>query len=119
MSAFASYVPDADTDVDDAEYDDYSKPQSQPIVNGQFYKVLSKILMNYLDRLPARDYVDDISSRPLMGYYGTSKRNMDGFTGVDKRKIFWQPLGYNPSRSGHGGSGEAGGSGKGRVFRYG
>ncbi|KAL4218647.1 hypothetical protein ACF0H5_021236 [Mactra antiquata] len=123
VSAFASYVPESDGSLEVDDYDVYTKPRSEPMDNKQFYKILSKLLMNYLNRMPARDYMDELNTRPVMGVYGPSKRSMDdefdGFVGVDKRKIFWQPLGYNPSRSGSGGGGQSSGSGKGKVFRYG
>lgn len=118
VSAFAAFVPESNDVIDDVSYNDLSKPESQPLEDGQFYKMLSKILMGYLNRLQQRDLIESYLSNNGMPYYSPSKRNSDAYTGLSKRKVFWQPLGYNPP----GGSTNDGGSsssGRGQVFRYG
>jgi hypothetical protein len=118
VSAFAAFVPDSNNVMDDISYDEISKPDISQTEDGQFYKMLSKILTSYLNRLEQRHIVDGYLSNTNMPYNKPSKRTSDAFTGFAKRKVFWQPLGYNPT----GGSGEnrgSSGSGRGPVFRYG
>lgn len=117
VSAFAAFVPESNDVIDDVSYDDISKQESQPLPDGQFYKMLSKILMGYLNRIQQRDLIEDYITNTGMPYYSPSKRNSDVYTGFAKRKVFWQPLGYDPT----GGSGESRGSSKsrGNIFRYG
>ena len=118
VSAFAAFVPDSNEPIDNINYDEISKPDTDQDEDGQFYKMLSKVLANYLHRLEQQQVGEGYLSNTNMPYYKPSKRTSDAFTGFAKRKVFWQPLGYNPT----GGSGEnrgSSGSGRGPVFRYG
>lgn len=120
VSAFAAFAPESDDVIGD-DYDDILKPESHPIQDAPFYKMLSKILMSYLNRLQQRDLIEGYLSKTDTPYYRTSKRNSE-YTGLIKRKVFWQPLGYNRVGTGSSRSGEqktTSDNGRGQVFRYG
>lgn len=116
MSAFAAFVPD----TEGSSYDDLdiSQPDSHPVADAEFYKMLSKVLIGYLNRIKQQevfgDYVDDADS-----YYRGQRRNTYGGLGVQKRKVFWQPLGYNPVAEPAGADEGRGSTGRGPTFRYG
>lgn len=120
--AFAAFIPDADDVMDGVDYD-ISKPNIQPIDDEKMYRALSHVLASYLNS--QRDSLNDFLAERAQGhYYPTAKQEpLSGFKPiVDKRKVFWQPLGYLPPGSRKvytdSNSGSSSNSG-GQVFRYG
>lgn len=108
--------------MDDIDYD-ITKPDTQPIDEEKLFRALSHVVLGYLTS--ERDALNDYLAAKAQGqYYPVDKH--DSPSGlkrvVEKRKVFWQPLGYLPPGSRQDNSGSSGGSsggGRGQVFRYG
>ena len=124
LETVKAYVPLVPTSHD-VEYDNDVdvQPYHHPSDVDIFYRYLNSLLLDNLNRLDRRmsgDYDGSVSVK-------SSKRvpiDEEVRNVLEKRKVFWQPLGYLPAGihpNGNQGS-PAGGSGNGRggqIFRYG
>lgn len=114
--SYTVFVPKTDTMTrsTDLEYDE-TKQGSQPVVEGTYHTMLSKLLINYLNSIQGKDYVGRSIDKSGWPYYRPIQEN-----GRSKRKVFWQPLGYLPAGASLSAeSGSSSNNGKGNLFRYG
>lgn len=123
--AFAAFIPETNDVIDDIEYD-ITKPETMPFSEDRFYKALSHVLLGYVasQRDALNDYIESkLENGPSYGLdMPKSAARSSVKRIVDKRKVFWQPLGYLPPGSRQVNSGTNTGysdKNRGQVFRYG
>jgi len=113
---FTPYVRNGDDSIDDVDF--YGDSPSD-VDQMKVFNLISNYLKNVQQR-PERELYDDIYPLP---YQSVLKRFSPSHVAprMEKRKIFWQPLGYLPGGSSGAAVEDTGsGSGTGRKgFRYG
>jgi len=123
--AFAAFIPDANDVLNDVDYD-ITQPNIEQIDENKLFRALSHVVLGYLKS--ERESLNDYLGQKLEGHYypitnqESSSSGLKRMPVVDKRKVFWQPLGYLPPGSVHVNTNSNSGSSsnsRGQVFRYG
>lgn len=120
VKAYVPYVP-ASNDIEydnDVDVQPYQRSSADPNV---FYRYLNSLLLdNFINRHMSGSSDKFTSLKALKRVPSDEDRRESS---MEKRKVFWQPLGYLPAGvhpSGNQGPSAGGGSaGRGQVFRYG
>lgn len=116
----------SDSDVDNENYDFSRSTPEEAYENKLLYKILNHILIENLYKLEHQaspsDYEPQSQEYSGEQFMSSVKRVSPEMEEKQKRKVFWQPMGYLPAGSNpstKGSHSSASGSSSRQVFRYG